>query len=177
MLEFPHPDDSLLTFPLLPAQGTFGDKLDFAHPYLWWFAFHQVKGFPEQLLAGRVRVEQDWLFRYFLLDEGAVDAHDRAVYERAYNSAEAIRASNAWYQSFTQDIADAKTYDKLGMPVLAVGGPAYRWMKKVIPPRASSVTTLHVENTGHFLQEERPDLIAMTIRDFLQGEPSATPGD
>lgn len=64
-----------------------------------------------------------------------------------------------------------------GVPVLAVGGPAYRWMKKVIPPRASSVTTLHVENTGHFLQEERPDLIAMTIRDFLQGEPSATPGD
>ena len=60
MLELPHPDDSLLSFPLLPAQGTFSDKLDFAHPYLWWFAFNQVKGLPEQMLAGRVRVEQNW---------------------------------------------------------------------------------------------------------------------
>lgn len=170
MLELPHPDESLLSFPLLPAHGTFGDKLDFAHPYLWWFAFNQVKGLPEQMLTGRIRVEQDWLFKYFLLDESAIDARDRAVYERAYNSADAIRASNAWYQTFTQDIADSKSYGKLDMPVLAMGGPAYRWMNKVIPLRVSNLTTLHLENTGHFLQEERPELVARTISDFLQGD-------
>jgi len=169
MLELPHPDESLLSFPLLPAQGTFGDKLDFAHPYLWWFAFNQVKGLPEQMLAGRARVEQDWLFRYFLLDEGAIDARDRAVYERAYNSADAIRASNGWYQTFTQDIADSKGYGKLDMPVLAVGGPAYRWMNKVIPAKVSNLKTIHLENTGHFLQEERPGIVAGIIDDFLLG--------
>jgi pimeloyl-ACP methyl ester carboxylesterase len=121
MMEFPHPDDSLLTFPLLPAQGTFGDKLGSARPYLWWFAFNQVKGLPEKMLAGHIRVEQDWIFKYFLLDEGAVDARDRAVYERAYNSADAIRASNAWYQAFTKDVIDNKSYGKLEMPILVLG--------------------------------------------------------
>ncbi len=170
MLEFPHPDESLLTFQLLPAHGTFGDKLDFAHPYLWWFAFNQVQGLPEKLLAGRIRIEQDWLFKYFLVDENAIDARDRAVYERAYNSAEAIRASNGWYQTFTQDIADSKTYGKLEVPVLAMGGPAYRWMSKVIPPKASSLTTVNLEGTGHFVHEERPAFVAKAITEFLERE-------
>jgi len=30
--------------------------------YLWWFAFHQVKGLPEQLLEGRAGIEQDGSF-------------------------------------------------------------------------------------------------------------------
>ena len=40
---------------------------------LWWFAFNQVRGLPEPLLAGRVRLEQDRLFHYFLVNEKAVD--------------------------------------------------------------------------------------------------------
>src|SRR5262249_40582462 len=116
MMEFPHPDDSLLTFPLLPAQGTFGDKMGSSRPYLWWFAFNQVKGLPEKMLAGRIRLEQDWIFKYFLVDERAIDARDRRVYERAYNSADAIRASNAWYQAFAQDVIDNRGYGKVEMP-------------------------------------------------------------
>jgi pimeloyl-ACP methyl ester carboxylesterase len=168
MLEFPHPDESLLTFQLLPAHGTFGDKLDFAHPYLWWFAFNQVQGLPEKLLAGRVRIEQDWLFKYFLVDETAIDARDRAVYERAYDSEDAIRASNGWYRTFTQDIADSKTYGKLEVPVLAMGGPAYRWMSKVLPPKVSNLTTVNLEGAGHFVHEERPELVAKAITEFLE---------
>jgi pimeloyl-ACP methyl ester carboxylesterase len=171
MLELPHPDDSLLTFPLLPAHDTFGDKLDFAHPYLWWFAFNQVKGLPEQILPGHVRAEQDWLFKYFLVDESAMDARDRAVYERAYDSADAIRASNAWYQTVTQDVIDYRAYDKLEMPVLAMGGPAFRWMKKVVPAKVANLTAVNVEHCGHFIQEEQPAFVTKTMLDFLQGHP------
>lgn len=169
MMELPHPDDSLLTFPLLPAQGAFGDRLGSSRPYLWWFAFNQVNGLPEKLLAGHIRVEQDWLFKYFLVDESAVDARDRAVYERAYNSADAIRASNAWYQTLTQDVSDNRSYGTLQMPVLAMGGPAYGWMKKVVSQKASNLTTVKVENSGHFIQEEQPEFVARTMTDFIQG--------
>ena len=169
MLELPHPDESLLSFPLLPAHGTFGDRLDFAHPYLWWFAFNQVQGLPEQLLAGRVRLEQDWLFKYFLVVDDAIDSRDRAVYAQAYDSADAIRASNGWYRSITQDIADYRGYGKLEMPVLAMGGPAFRWMQKVMPAKIANLTAIGVENTGHFLHEERPELVAQSMLDFLQG--------
>ncbi len=164
MMELPHPDDSLLSFPLLPAQGTFGDKVGSSRPYLWWFAFNQVKGLPEKLLAGHIRAEQDWIFSYFLVDDAAVDARDRAVYERAYNSADAIRASNAWYQAFPQDVIDNKGYAKLEMPVLALGGPAFKWMQK-----ATDLTAVNVENSGHFVQEEQPEFVTQTMVDFLQG--------
>jgi pimeloyl-ACP methyl ester carboxylesterase len=170
MLEFPHPDESLLTFPLMPAHASFTDKLDFAHPYLWWFAFNQVKGLPEQLLHGRARVQQDWLFKYFLLDEHALDARDRAVYAQAYNSADAIRASNGWYQSFTQDVIDYKAYDKLEMPILAMGGPAYRWMSKVVGKKAEHVTVVNVEQSGHFVHEEQPDFVVRNMLAFLRAE-------
>ena len=170
MMEVPHPDDSLLSFSLLPAQGTFGDKRGTARPYLWWFAFNQVQGLPEKLLAGHIRLEQDWIFNYFLVDAGAVDARDRAVYERAYNTADAIRASNAWYQAFPQDVVDNRGYGKLEMPVLAMGGPAYGWMKKVVAQKAANLTAVHVENSGHFIQEEQPELVVRTIDAFLQGD-------
>ena len=173
MLELPHPDDSLLNFPLLPANGTFGDKLDFAHPYLWWFAFNQVKGLPEQILPGHVRAEQDWLFKYFLVDEGAMDARDRAVYEHAYDSAEAIRASNAWYQALPQDVVDYRTYGKLEMPVLAMGGPAFRWMQKVVPAKVGNLTAVHVEHCGHFIHEEQPAFVTKAMLDFLHGAQDA----
>jgi pimeloyl-ACP methyl ester carboxylesterase len=172
MMELPHPDDSLLTFPLLPAQGSFGDKLGSSRPYLWWFAFNQVNGLPEKLLAGHIRVEQDWLYQYFLEDENAVDARDRAVYERAYNSADAIRASNAWYQTLTQDVSDNRTYGTLQMPVLVMGGPAYGWMKKVVSQKATNLTSVKVENSGHFIQEEQPEFVTKTMVDFLQGASS-----
>ena len=175
MMELPHPDDSLMSFPLLPAQGAFSDKLGTARPYLWWFAFNQVQGLPEKLLAGRIRVEQDWLFNYFLVDASAVDSRDRAVYEQAYNTADAIRASNAWYQAFPQDVIDNKGYGTLQMPVLALGGPAYGWMKKVVAQKAANLTALKVENSGHFVQEEQPEFVARTMIDFLQGEQQTAP--
>jgi pimeloyl-ACP methyl ester carboxylesterase len=168
MLELPHPDDSLLSFPLLPPQGNVGDKLGSARPYLWWFAFNQIHGLPEKLLAGRVGLEQDWIFTYFLKDESALDARDRAVYERAYNSTDAVRASDGWYQAFPQDIVDYQSYGKLDMLVLAMGGPAYGWMKKVIGQKVENLSTIEVQNSGHFVQEEQPDLVAKTMLEFLQ---------
>jgi pimeloyl-ACP methyl ester carboxylesterase len=170
MMEFPHPDDSLASFPLLPAQGVFTDKMGSSRPYLWWFAFNQVNGLPEKLLAGHIRVEQDWIFKYFLVDESAVEARDHAVYERAYNSADAIRASNAWYQAFTQDVIDNKSYGKLDMPILVLGGPAYKWMKMVVEQKATNLTAVDVENSGHFVQEEQPEFVTRTMVDFLQGD-------
>ncbi|WP_445143336.1 alpha/beta fold hydrolase [Dyella sp. Tek66A03] len=172
MIEFPHPDESLMSFPLLPAQGPVGEKVGSSRPYLWWFAFNQVNGLPEKLLAGRIRVEQDWLFKYFLINEDAVDARDRAVYEHAYNTAEAIRASNAWYQAFGQDVADNKGYGKLDTPTLVLAGPAYQWMKKVVGKKATNLTAVSVENSGHFVQEEQPEFVTRTMVDFLQGNRS-----
>ncbi|WP_224362156.1 alpha/beta fold hydrolase [Hyalangium versicolor] len=168
LLDVPHPDAQLATWPLLPAVGTFGDKIDEAHPFAWWFAFHQVKGLPEQILEGRQHLEQEWFFRYLLKDESAIDARDRAVYAAAYSSRDAIRAGNAWYQAFPQDIVDDGTYSKLTMPVLALGGPGYGWLKATLSGKATDLRAIKVEGSGHFIAEEKPEATVGYLTDFLK---------
>ncbi len=167
MLDVTHPSSAYLSLPLLPALGTFGDRLDENHPYLWWFAFHQVKGLPEQLLEGRAGIEQEWFFRYMLKDEGAIDARDRAVYAAAYSSRDAIRAGDAWYQAFPQDIVDDGTYAKLTMPVLGLGGPGYSRLKSTLDAKAPGSRTFRIEGSGHFIAEEKPVALLAYLGDFL----------
>ncbi|EPX55563.1 alpha/beta hydrolase fold having protein [Cystobacter fuscus DSM 2262] len=168
LLDVPHPDAQLATWPLLPAVGTFGDKIDEAHPFAWWFAFHQVKGLPEQILEGRQHLEQEWFFRYLLKDESAIDARDRAVYAAAYASREAIRAGNAWYQAFPQDIVDDGSYGKLTMPVLGLGGPGFGWLKATLSGKATDLRVIKVEGSGHFIAEEKPEATLGYLADFLK---------
>lgn len=162
--------ESLLKLPMLPQHGTFHDKIDPDHAYLWWFAFHQVKGLPEKLLAGRVRLEQEWFYTYMAVHEEAIDARDRAVYEAAYNSADAIRASNGWYQSFTQDIIDDRDYQPLAMPVLALGAPGFNRLKAVMEKKAPRLTAVRIEDSGHFIQEEQPAQVVDAMLRFLASD-------
>ena len=167
MVDVAHPDAALATWPLLPAAGTFGDRLDENHPYVWWFAFHQVKGLPEQLLEGRIHLEQAWMFRYLMQDERKLDALDRAVYRAAYSSRDAIRAGNAWYQAFPQDIIDDASYAPLAMPVLAVGGPGYGWLKSTLARKSSDLRVVRIADSGHFVPEEQPQQLLRYITEFL----------
>lgn len=168
MMDVAHPDDNYLKIPMLPTQGGFSDKIDPDRPYLWWFAFHQVKGLPEKMLAGRVHLEHDWFFTYMSLNEASISRRDRAVYARAYNSADAIRASNGWYQAFMQDVVDDRTYAKLTMPVLGIGGPGYPRLKSTMEAKSENFTPMLVPNSGHFIQEEQPEFVVEAMINFLK---------
>lgn len=171
MLDVPHPDEGLYSWPILPRPNTFGDKIDPSAPFAWWFAFHQVKRLPERMLAGRAHVEQEWFFTYLMKDESALSPLDRAVYANAYRSADAIRAGNAWYQAFPQDIVDEKSYPKLAMPVLGIAGPGYGWLSSTLSAKATNVRTIHLADSGHFVQEEAPDETVRLILEFLSQAP------
>jgi pimeloyl-ACP methyl ester carboxylesterase len=168
LLDVPHPDAKLASWPLLPTEGTFGDKIDENHAYAWWFAFHQVRGLPEQILAGREYLEQEWFFKYLLYDESAISPRDRAVYAAAYASRDAIRAGNAWYQAFPRDINDDKSYSKLEMPVLGLAGPGYNWLKDTLERHAANVKVVKIPNCGHFIAEEKPDETIRYLNEFLE---------
>jgi pimeloyl-ACP methyl ester carboxylesterase len=174
LLDVPHPDEELLKWPLLPKHNTFGDKIDENNAYAWWFAFHQVKGLPEDLLEGRAHVEHEWFYRYLLKDEAAISPFDRAVYARAYSSRDAIRAGNAWYQAFTQDIIDDGTYSRLHMPVLGIAGPGYGWLKNNLERKAENVRVVKLQESGHFVAEEQPELMLRHLLPFLAGSRART---
>jgi pimeloyl-ACP methyl ester carboxylesterase len=168
LLDVPHPDEFFSEIRMLPEPGKFGAKIDDEHPgYPWWFAFHQVKGLPERVLEGRFQIYQDFLIDYLLKDSKSIGARDRAIYAAAYSSPDAIRAGDAWYQTFPQDIIDSKIYKKLEMPVLGLGSTGYTWLKAAVTPKATNFRLVKVENSGHFMQEEQPEFVARTLVEFF----------
>jgi pimeloyl-ACP methyl ester carboxylesterase/NAD(P)-dependent dehydrogenase (short-subunit alcohol dehydrogenase family) len=164
-----HPSEGMMQMPLLPAAGAFGPKMDAHYPYAWWMAFNQVPGLPEQLLAGRFNLLLDYLFAYVMLDERRMSAFDRAVYAAVYNQPENIRAANAWYQAFAQDIADARAFPLLTMPVLGLGSNvSYNYLKMSLPYLAQAPQLVDLTASGHYMFEEQPQLVLDAVLPFLR---------
>lgn len=163
-----HPSEGMRQMPMLPAPGALPEKMDGQQPYIWWMAFNQVKGLPEQLLAGRFHYLLDYLFHYVMLDDTLMSAFDRAVYAAVYNQPENIRAANAWYQALGQDMADAATYARLPMPVLGIGScVSYSYLQMSLPYIAENVQVVGILDSGHYLFEEKPAKVLEAVLGFL----------
>ncbi|QES87649.1 alpha/beta fold hydrolase [Rhizosphaericola mali] len=163
ILDTPHPDPSMYQLPMLPIPNA---------PYLypWWLSFNQVKILPEQLLNGKMNILINWLFDHLLANKTSVSEFDKAVYANAYDSTEAIRSANAWYQAFAQDIDDFKTYPKIKLPVLGIGGSGFYMLQMALPAVASNLELKQVENVGHFLMEENHEIVSHFIENFIGEE-------
>jgi pimeloyl-ACP methyl ester carboxylesterase len=160
LLDVAHPDESRYEMRLVPRPG--------AGFNMWWWAFNQVRELPEQLLAGRAWYLVDWLYGNSLVDQDAIGPRDRAIYARAYDSPDAIRATNGWYQAFHQDIADLKTYDKVAAPMLGIACPInHDRLLRVLPEQGLDVRVVRVEDSSHWIPEEQPELVATLLAEFF----------
>jgi len=163
-----HPSEGMMQMRLLPAPGTFNDKIDHQQPYTWWMSFNQVKGLPEKLLEGRYLYLLDWLFQYVMVDDSKMSDFEKEVYAAVYNQPERIRASNAWYQTFNQDIEDAKGYSQLQMPVLGIASNvSHGFYHYALPALAVNHQIVHLADTGHYMFEENPEAVNKAIISFL----------
>jgi len=162
-----HPSEGMMQMPLLPARGTFNEKMDANYPYAWWMSFNQVPGLPEKLLEGRFQYLLEWLFAYVMIDEHKMSDLERQLYASLYNNPEQIRAANGWYQTFTQDIEDAKSYTPLTMPLLGLGSyVSYHYMNMALPMVASDCEVIGIMDSGHYLFEEKPEEVIEAILAF-----------
>ena len=169
LMDGAHPTKGMLQMPLIPAKGAFTDKMDVNMPYVWWMAFNQVKDLPEKLLTDRFRYLLDYLFSYVMLDDTKMTEFEREVYASVYNKPENIKASNAWYQSFTQDIEDSKNYKPLTMPVLGIGSnSSYNYIKMGLPNLTINCKVEGIMDSGHYMIEERPHKVLELVMNFLK---------
>lgn len=168
VLDGSHPSEGMYQMPLIPSPRTFNEKMDGEMPYAWWMGFNQVKNLPERLLEGRFHLLQEWLFNYVMIDESKMTELERAVYAAAYNDRDSIRASNAWYQTFHQDIEDSKHYQQLTMPVLGIGSYiSYNYMNYGLPFVATDLQVVGIMDSGHYLFEEKPQEVLDVVLPFL----------
>ena len=159
VLDSPHPEEDLYKLPMLPV----GLPI---HP--WWIAFNQVKDLPEVLLEGRFHMIQEWVFEKMLVNKDSVSDFDRQVYAKAYESKDAIRASNGWYQAFPEDIQDIKSMTPIEAKSLVIASAGSIGMLNTSIPRyIKNFEIKEIKESGHFLQEEQPEIVSELILEFL----------
>jgi pimeloyl-ACP methyl ester carboxylesterase len=152
----------------LPGVG--GWEAVYNNPGIWHFRFYGAT--PEALVKGRERIYFEHFWNDFAADKTrSIPEADRRVYTQAYSRPGRMAAGFAYFASFPKTATDfeglART--KLAMPVLSIGGAkangaALGAQAKLV---ASDVTVIVLEDTGHWILEERPEETISALSRFL----------
>ena len=155
-----------------------GDGGDFSQGgRRWHHAFHMTPDLPEALVTGRERVYLGWFYRAFSWRQDAIDEAAIDEYLRTYTQPGALRAGFAYYRNLPRDAADnaalLATGFRLPMPVLAMGGEKTEARGRAAEPAESmrrvarDVTGFVIADSGHFVPEEQPDVVADHILEHV----------
>ena len=132
---------------------------------------------PEALTVGRERIYLEYFYRTFGASPDAIDAEAMEIYIDAYSQPGAMRAGFNYYRATPKDVKDneaaVKAGGKLKMPVLALAGSEGRGRGAQIVLGsarriAEKVSGGEVSDTGHWLVEEKPDVVSDELMGFFQ---------
>lgn len=156
-----------------------GDGGDFSQGgRRWHHALFRTPDLPEQLFIGREHLILDWLFDNYGYLNHCIGDEDRKEYLRTYVKAGAMRALFSIYRALPQDAEDNRAMlearGRLRMPVLALGGDkSYGRGMEVIDSLkrvAEDVRGGIVPDCGHWMAEEKPDVLAAELLEFFGEE-------
>ena len=150
--------------------GVEGWEAVYNHPGIWHFRFNGPA--PEALVRGRERVFFDSLWNGFAANpKQSLPEADRRAYSAAYARPGRMRAGWAYFVSFpktAEHFAELSRHP-LTVPVLTIGGAKAfgallgEQAKRVAP----DVATVVLDDTGHWLLEERRAETINTLLNFL----------
>jgi pimeloyl-ACP methyl ester carboxylesterase len=139
----------------------------------WHHAFHMTADLPEALIEGRERAYLSWFYREFSWQPNAIGPDDIDEYVRCYRQPGALRSGFAYYRNIPRNKDDNRALAAAGfrlkMPVLAIGGGRTESRGRANEPElslreiADSVRGLVVADSGHFVPEEQPDVLAAAL--------------
>ncbi|MEU6058249.1 alpha/beta hydrolase [Streptomyces sp. NPDC047097] len=143
----------------------------------WHFMFNRLPSVNEKLVEGR----EDLYFGDQFATKGAtpdaMPSEAVALYVEALRRPGALHASFQPYRALDATIAQNKVRMRtpLTMPVLAVGGAAFRGAGVASDVRrvATDVKELVIEGCGHYVPEEAPDALISALLTFFAPTGSA----
>ena len=139
---------------------------------LWQFSFNTLPDLPELLTKGRERELFDWLFNHKAVHPERVSVANRERYVDCYAKPGGMSRGFAYYRatkvSASQNLEFSKK--KLPMPVLALGGSGGMGdnLRRIMEPLAVDVAGGAIEDCGHYVMEEQPEILARRLLDFLR---------
>ena len=160
---------ALLEAPI-PGIGDIWPKV-YTTPALWHFHF-VFSPVALDLVKGRERLFLEHFWQTLSPHPETFSEADRRVYAKAYAQEGAMRAAFEMFKNFdTQDAADNRQFaaTKLPMPVLTIEGDkamsgALEIQAKIV---ASNVTSIILNDTGHWLMEQRPGEMKAELKKFF----------
>ena len=153
----------------LPGVGEWRAVYD--NPGIWHFRFYGPT--PEALVKDRERIYFEHFWNDFAADKThSIPEADRRAYAMEYARPGRMAAGFAYFASFPKTATDFAELSKtqLAIPVLSIGGAkangvALGAQAKLV---ASDVKVVVLEDTGHWILEERPEKTISALVDFLQ---------
>lgn len=143
----------------------------------WHHGFHRTLDLPEALVQGRERIYVTWFLKNFTAHPLAIPQEAIDEYVRIYQEPGALRAGFNYYRAIPQDIEDNQrsiTAGKLQMPVLALGGAETfgrgDLVRESMARVAEDVQGGVIEDCGHFIPEEKPQVLLDELLKFLSDE-------
>jgi len=115
-----------------------------------------------------------WTLRRDLVDRRAITAGEAGIFARRYMAPERARAAQLLYRSYQRAFADVlmrRRYDglRLTVPTRLLFGARDVFISRALTEgwdgHADDFTVEYVEDSGHFVADEKPDLVAQRILD------------
>ncbi|RKH48650.1 alpha/beta hydrolase [Corallococcus sp. AB049A] len=137
---------------------------------VWHFTFNGPTA--EKLVQGRERVYFDHFWTDLSANPDAVGEAERRAYTEAYAAPGRLHSTWGYFQAFEQDKKAFRELarNKLPMPVMVIGGD--KSLGEPLAAQARAVATQvepHIlQDTGHWVAEERPEEVRELLGDFLR---------
>lgn len=135
----------------------------------WWFGFHAVPGFAEQVLDGHAEEYVDFFLRAGTRGRG-VDPASQAAIARGYGAPAGLARAFEHYRALptsNAQLAEAAGR-RLRAPTMAIGAqPVGSALYRQLAPIADDLTGHLIEDCGHLVPQDRPDALAALVVPFL----------
>jgi pimeloyl-ACP methyl ester carboxylesterase len=136
----------------------------------WNFIFQMLPDLPAELTRGKEDIYVRWWFKNKVHKPGAVPPDDVAAYVQAYAREGRMDAAFDYCRRIVEDMEFNKRQfkSKLHIRLLAVGGQySIPNMGEALQPHFENVTSVVIQDSGHFVPEEQPEALAKALLAFL----------
>jgi haloacetate dehalogenase len=176
-LDHPRAVDRVAFLDIVPTHALFSQDMATASRF-WHWLFHLQPDLPELLIGRDIESYlryffERWTHRRWVFDDDAV-----AHYVQAFSAPGALRSSLDDYRATTRaDLAhDEESFAerrRLEMPVLVLWGDSGLVgaldVLEIWRSYAADIRGGPLQDCGHFLAEERPDMLVERLVEFLEG--------
>jgi pimeloyl-ACP methyl ester carboxylesterase len=141
----------------------------------WNFIFQMLPDLPAELTKGKEDIYVGWWFRNKVFKPGAIDPEDAAAYALAYARKGRMDTAFDYCRQIIADMEFNKRQFKAksAIRLLAVGGDhSIANMGEALNPYFENVTSLIITDSGHFVPEEQPEVLARALTGFLKPDSS-----